>query len=65
MHFATVDVERKMKVFESPVGMLFTASSCDRSGAVLLSNFVIVCTLIRYHSASPTSLRNYISHKDK
>lgn len=32
MHFGTVDVKRKMKIFESPVGMLYTS-------AMLLSNF--------------------------
>ena len=60
MHFATVDFKRKMKVFESPVGMLYT-------GAMILSN-VRNCfypnKISQYFGVAPPSLKEYVKHND-
>ena len=60
MHFATVDFEKKMKIFNSPIGMLY-------SSAMLLLNFkncFYPNQISRYFDVAPPSLQEYITHKD-
>ena len=59
MHFATVDFKRKMKIFEGPVGMMYTS-------AMLISNFrncFYPNQISRYFSVSLPSLQEYITQK--
>ena len=59
MYFATVDFKRKMKIFESPIGMLYT-------GSMLLSNFrncLYPNQISQYFGVVPPSLEEYAFHK--
>ena len=59
MHFVTVDFKRKMKVFESPVGMLYMAS-------MIFSNFrncLYPNQISKYFGVAPPQLKEYANHK--
>ena len=58
--WTALDLKRKNKIGESPVGSLYLAG-------MLLGNCRNCCypnTISRYFSCTPTLLENYVGHKD-
>lgn len=60
LYWASVDFKRKLRVEESPAGMLYL-------GAMLLTNMRNCCypnTVSQYFNVTPPSLEVYLQHKD-
>lgn len=59
MQFATMDIKRKMKIREAPVGLLYLSS-------MLLSHFrncLYPNQISRFINCAPASLKEYVTHK--
>lgn len=60
MYFTTVDFKRKMKLFESPIGLLYLSS-------MLMSNFrncIYPNQVAQYFGCEPPNLEEYVAHKN-
>lgn len=59
MYFTTVDFKRKMKIMESPVGLLYLAS-------MMLCNFrncIYSNQVSQYFDGQQSALKQYVNHK--
>lgn len=59
MHFVTVDFKRKMKVLESPIGMLYMASMVFAN----FRNCLCPNQISKYFGVAPPNLEKYANHK--
>lgn len=59
MYFATLDFKRKLKIYESPIGLLYLSS-------MLLCNFrncIYPNQVSKYFNVRPPTLEEYVNHK--